>query len=83
MELAADITPPCLIAFYTLLSIIRRWNPQTPLVGAFLLLVVTGLTFLFGADGVADHFAFSVFYLLVSGAILLVAKRVREDAARK
>ncbi len=78
MELAAYITPPILIAAYTLLSIIFRWSPRIPLAGALVLLVAAGLTFLFGAQRVADHLAFSVFYCLLSGAILLAVNRIRE-----
>ncbi|MDM7999859.1 MAG: hypothetical protein QUS33_07645 [Dehalococcoidia bacterium] len=83
MDLALDITPPALILIYTLLSVVFRWSPQIPLVGAFVLLVITGLTFMFGADGVADHFAFSVFYLLVSGAILLIVSHIRENTRKE
>ena len=78
MSLAADIVPPALIAIYALLSIVFRWKPEIPIFAAFLLLIATGITFASGAQGVADHLGFSVFYLIVAGAILLVIRHIRE-----
>ncbi len=78
MSMAADIVPPSVILAYVVLSIIFRWRPVIPLVAAFFLFAVTGVTFALGGQVVADHFGFAVFYLLVAGSILLVVEHFRE-----
>lgn len=78
MSMAADIVPPAVILGYVVLSIILRWRPAIPLVVAFILFAVTGVTFALGGQDVADHFGFAVFYLLVAASILFVVEHLRE-----
>lgn len=83
MNLAASITLPALVAVYTVLSLFRRWKPEIPLAAALALMVLTGIAFALGAQGVADHLGFTVLYLLVSGSVLLTARHWREHRKGK
>lgn len=76
MSMAVDIVPPALIGAYLVLSIVYRWTSRIPLGAAFILLLLSALTF--SVDSLCDHLAFSSFYFLVAGAILLVVEHIRE-----
>lgn len=73
-----DIVTCSIIGAYVLLAVILRLKSNLPLIAAPLLLVVTGIVLASGQQDLADQLGFSVFYLLVGGAVLLVADRVRQ-----
>ncbi len=83
MHLAADITAPALVGLYTVLSLICHWKPEIPLAAAFAFMIATGITFALGAQNVADHFGFTVLYLLVSGSVLLTVRYMRQHRQGK
>jgi hypothetical protein len=76
MSMAVDIVPPALIGVYIVLGIVLRWKPKVALVVAFAALLLSCFTF--PVHDLSDHLAFSAFYLLVAGAILLLVEHIRE-----
>jgi predicted membrane channel-forming protein YqfA (hemolysin III family) len=73
-----DIVTCAVIGTYILLAIILRPKPNLPLMAAPVLLAVTGIALAVDNQDLADQLGFSVFYLLVGGAVLFVVERVRE-----
>jgi hypothetical protein len=73
-----DIVTCAVIGTYILLAIILRLKPNLPLMAAPVLLAVTGIALAVDNQDLADQLGFSVFYLLVGGAVLFVVERVRE-----
>jgi hypothetical protein len=61
---------------YIVLGIVLRWKPKVALVVAFAALLLSCFTF--PVHDLSDHLAFSAFYLLVAGAILLLVEHIRE-----
>jgi hypothetical protein len=76
MSLAADIMPPVLIGGYMVLGIAFRWKAKVAFVAAFAALLLSCFTF--PIHELSDHLAFSSFYFLLAGAILLLAEHIRE-----
>jgi hypothetical protein len=73
-----DIVTCAVIGTCILLAIILRLKPNLPLMAAPVLLAVTGIALAVDNQDLADQLGFSVFYLLVGGAVLFVVERVRE-----
>lgn len=78
-----DIVTCAVIGTYVLLAIILRVKPNLPLMAAPVILAVTGIALAVDNQDLADQLGFSVFYLLVGGAVLFVVERVRERPPRE
>jgi hypothetical protein len=81
MSMAVDIVPPALIGGYIVLGIVFRWKAKVAFVAAFAALLFSCFTF--PIHELSDHLAFSAFYLLVAGAILLLVEHMRERKQRE
>jgi len=72
-----DIVTFAVIGTYVLLAIALRMKPNLPLIAAPLLLAIAGIALAVDNQDLADQLGFSVFYLLLGGAVLFVVEHVR------
>jgi predicted membrane channel-forming protein YqfA (hemolysin III family) len=74
----SDIITCAVIGTYVLLAIALRVKPNLPLIAAPLLLAIAGIALAVDNQDLADQLGFSVFYLLLGGAVLFVVEHVRD-----
>lgn len=74
----SDIVTCAVIGAYVLLAIALRVKPNLPLMAAPLLLAIAGIALAIDNQDLADQLGFSVFYLLVGGAVLFAVEHVRD-----
>lgn len=79
----ADIVTVSLAAAFLIVSAMLHLKPRLLLITALLLMGVSGIAFALGKDDLADQLAFSVFYLLIGGSVMLILEHVKKRPPRQ